>query len=78
MGKKMAEGIKHLVKQGEFASQAEYIRHLVRHDLSSKLIDEQLEAELIASLDSGPAKPIDWKLLRNELKKVQQEKHTCV
>src|SRR5215213_11615481 len=33
----MAQGIKYLVEQGEFATQAEYIRHLIRNDLPRRL-----------------------------------------
>jgi Arc/MetJ-type ribon-helix-helix transcriptional regulator len=33
----MAQGIKFLVEQGEFATQAEYIRYLIRTDLPRRL-----------------------------------------
>jgi Arc/MetJ-type ribon-helix-helix transcriptional regulator len=37
----MAHGIKRLLDQGKFTTQAEYIRHLIRSDLQRRL--EQLE-----------------------------------
>ena len=47
----MARAIRYLIEQGEFASQAEYVRHLIRTDLprrlssleQDKLIYERLE-----------------------------------
>jgi Arc/MetJ-type ribon-helix-helix transcriptional regulator len=52
----MAYGIKRLLDQGEFSTQAEYIRHLIRTDLQCRL--EQLEydkliRERLAQADQG-------------------------
>jgi Arc/MetJ-type ribon-helix-helix transcriptional regulator len=52
----MAYGIKHLLDQGEFSTQTEYIRHLIRTDLQRRLEQlkyDKLIRKRLAQADQG-------------------------
>lgn len=54
---------------GQFGNVSEYIRHLVREDLS-RASEDRLEKLLLEGLDSGPGRVVDekwWKERRAEL-----------
>ena len=54
----MAHGIKNLIEKGEFATQAEYIRYLIRTDLQRRLenleYDKLIEERLALADQGGP------------------------
>lgn len=49
----MARGIKHLIEEGEFASQAEYIRHLIRTDLPRRLATIEQDKIILERLEEA-------------------------
>ncbi len=49
----MAQGIKYLVEQGEFATQAEYIRHLIRTDLPRRLATLEQDKLILERLNQA-------------------------
>ena len=63
------QGIKYLVKEGEFASEAEYIRHVLREDLPKRIKNARIEKELLAGIASGPSQPLDWDAIDAEVNK---------
>ena len=54
----LARGIRHLIEQGEFASQAEYIRYLIRTDLPRRITsleqDRMIYDRLEKAKQGGP------------------------
>ena len=53
LSEQMAQGIKHLVAQGEFASLAEYIRHLIRTDLPRRLATLEQDKLILERLNQA-------------------------
>jgi Arc/MetJ-type ribon-helix-helix transcriptional regulator len=49
----MAQGIKYLVEQGEFASQAEYIRYLIRTDLPRRVATLEQDKLILERLNQA-------------------------
>ena len=49
----MAQGIKYLVEQGEFATQAEYVRHLIRADLPRRIATLEQDKLLLERLNQA-------------------------
>ena len=49
----MAQGIKYLIEHGEFATQAEYIRHLIRNDLPRRLATFEQDKLILERLNKA-------------------------
>lgn len=49
--------IERRVTGGGYGSVSEYVRHLVRHDQSERVLQE-LDQQLIDAIESGPATPL--------------------
>ena len=49
----MSAGIKYLIEQGEFATQAEYVRHLIRTDLPRRLAAREHDRLVLERLEQA-------------------------
>lgn len=64
----MRRWIERRVTVGGYGSASEYVRQLVRHDQSERVLHD-LDQQLVRAIESGPATPLtanDW----SELKKI--------
>src|SRR4051812_982184 len=52
---RMSAGIKYLIEQGEFATQAEYVRHLIRADLPRRIAARENDRIVLERLEQARA-----------------------
>ena len=71
----MRRWIERRVTGGGYGSVSEYVRQLVRHDQSDRVLQE-LDQQLIAAIESGPETPLtekDWAEVRKIVRESQQK-----
>jgi antitoxin ParD1/3/4 len=64
------------VAKGGYGTVSEYFRQLLREEQKRRL-REEIDAKLLASLDSGPSTPMtaeDWEDLRRKVRQVRKSR----
>jgi antitoxin ParD1/3/4 len=67
--------IERRVTSGGYGSVSEYVRQLVRHDQGERVLQD-LDQQLIAAIESGPAAPLtqdDWSEVRKIVRESRQK-----